>query len=95
MIWNGKRYEGVHVYVGRQNGECPGEYVVVYKCNGANHSYGEVHWDAYVGMMYGQKFPNTMSSIHAAYLERNYREVSQRKIPAEDQEILAPHIIES
>ncbi len=94
MIWNGKRYKGVQVYVGRQTGECPGEYVVVYKCNGVRHSYGEVHYDAVVSMMVGEKFPDSTSSISTAYLHSHYYEVSQRKIPAADQIKLAKWVEE-
>lgn len=85
MIWNGKRYAGIEVHVGRKDGECSGEYIVVYKCSGVFHKYGEAHYEAATALMLGERFPAIISSVHAAYLHENYRPLSQRKIPQEDQ----------
>ena len=94
MIWDKKRYAGVQVYVGRKDSEFPGEYIVVYKCNGARRSYGEMHYDAAVGMMYGDIIPNCMSSVAAGLLGTAYREVSQRRIPEKVQRKLEKWVTE-
>lgn len=86
MIWNGKRYKGVQVYVGKQSGDFAGEYIVVYKCNGITRKLGGgVYYDAACGLRKGDIIPNVMSTIWSELLVTDYREVSQRKIPEDIQ----------
>lgn len=90
MIWGGKRYAGVQVYVGKQKGRFPGEYIVVYFCNG----YSSGGYDAAVSLMEGQKFPSVSSTVSFRCLQEDYRPLSYRKIPVADRGKLAKWVME-
>lgn len=91
MIWGGKRYRGTRVYIGKQRGDFPGEYIVVYWQNGAN---GSGCLDAVGGIMEGDKYPHVSCTVSIECLSHEYRPLSYKQIPAEDRMKLAKWVID-